>query len=134
MTEVVVAKNTRYDLNPARVQALIARQIANLEAQRALLKVDSVARLGEYAKTQADGSGFRNSRPPAGPGYVDPMVDDFCHRQATHFALVRVLEMPAESGKFFLVYGDVADDDAVPGTGPFPKFEDAAQFFYLGGR
>jgi len=49
-------------------------------------------------------------------------------------AKVRVIELPKDGKRFILVYGDEDDATVATGTGPCETIEQAANWFYRGGR
>lgn len=54
--------------------------------------------------------------------------------ETQHYATVQVVQLGGVANKFVLVYGNTDPATALTGTGPFKTFEEAAGWFYRGGR
>lgn len=127
-------KNIRHDIDPALVQAQIDKKIADLEAQRIEMKARAVESLEAYERAKAEGTAHRWTRVPEGPAYVDPLVDEWIELERTHYARVRVIELPKTGKRFVLAYGDIEDSAVTSGTGPFKSCEEASGWFLRSGR
>jgi len=123
--------NIRHDLDPALVAAHIEKRLIDHEKTRDRLKSTAIVALLDYQQAIASGNTKRWPKAPEGPGYVDPMIDEWVERERTDYAKVRVIQM--EEG-FRLVYGDADDATVKDGTGPFETLEKASAWFFNGGR
>lgn len=128
------ARNIRHDIDPALVQAQVEKKIASLEAHRVEMKARVVESLEFYEQAKAKGTAHRWTRVPEGPAYVDPLVDKWIELERTHYARVRVIELPTTGKRFVLTYGGIEDSAVTSGTGPFNSFEEASRWFLNSGR
>ena len=133
--------NIRHDLDPALVREQITKAINKNERARIRLKTEAEKTLQSYQEALANGTAHRWSRVPQGPGYVDPMIDEWNREQLEYYAKVRVIELEEpilthndEWNKFILVYGDNDDATVSKGTGPFSTLEKAKRWFLNSGR
>lgn len=131
--------NIRHDIDPALVVAQIERKIVRHEQRRIHSKLMQAETLAAYLQDKAAGKEKRWAKPPSDGSYIDPMYDEWIEKERTYFAKVRVIELPHPpytilDNRFILVYGDEDDTTVKSGTGPFPTFEEAAEWFLRGGR
>lgn len=127
-------KNVRHDLDPTLVKAQVEAKIAKNEQHRIQLTAEAQEMLEKYEQAKLDGTTGLWGKPPEGPGYVGPMIDEWNARERKHYALVRVIELPQVGKRFVLAYGEVPDAEVVSGTGPFESVDMAARWFLNGGR
>lgn len=125
--------NIRYELDPIRVADAVARNVADLERQKAQCVADEAALVAEYQQAVADGTAHRWTRKPE-LGRVGPIFDDAIALEKTRYATVRVIELPQPGKRFILVYGDAEDATCTSGTGPFESIEKAGDWFFNLGR
>lgn len=126
--------NVRHDLDPVLVQAQVEEKVAGHELNRIRFKREAQATLESYEQDKLLGKSAHWSKVPAGPAYVDPMIDEWIARERNEYALARVIELPKDGKRFVLAYGDVEDAAVTGGTGPFESVETAAKWFFTGGR
>lgn len=123
--------NIRHDLDPIIVSDNVDRAVSEHDRRRGELKASAEEAVASYQRALEDGTAKHWARAPSGPGYIDPMIDEWIAREKNYYAKVRVIER--EDG-FRLVYGDVDDATVQDGTGPFKSFNKAVSWFTNGGR
>lgn len=126
--------NVRHDLDPALVLAQVEAKIVKHNRSREHSRECAQKTADSYERAKADGSAKHWPKPPADPAYVDPLYDEWIAHERSHYARVRVIELPQPGKRFILVYGDQNDATVKSGTGPFESLEEAASWFYKGGR
>lgn len=125
--------NVVHRLAPVLVMDSVNRGIARLlELQRIWLKRDELVQAAHDADVAAN---LDSPRP------APPTAHERCEQfrlmlaeQTDRYARVQVVQLGGAANKFILVYGDTDPATAVSGTGPFKTFEDAASWYYRGGR
>lgn len=127
--------NRRHDLGTEVVAQAVARKVERLEAD-CLRQVEHAECLqAKYAKDVAAGVAQRNwTREPWSPESVRQFYEKDVQCERSYYAKVRVIELPQEGRRFILVYGDADDATVNHGTGPFETLEEAAAWFFGGGR
>jgi hypothetical protein len=134
-TAVSRNQNQRHEIDPALVRAQVDRKVAHYEQQRIERKQQAQQSLEEYERTDLDRRAARWSARPQGPEQVDAMYARWIECEKDYYARVRVIELPGDSKKrFILVYGDTDDATVTSGTGPFESFDLAADWFLKSGR
>jgi hypothetical protein len=129
------SQNIRHEIDPALVQAQVAKTIKHYEQQRIERNQQAQQSLEEYERADLDKRAARWRARPQGPEQVNAMYARWVEQEKDYYALVRVIELPAVSEKrFILVYGDTDDATVTCGTGPFKSFELAADWFLKSGR
>jgi hypothetical protein len=130
--------NIRHDINPELVSCQIDAAIAQWERHKARRTEEETQNLESYEAAKfssKDGKVKGWIKPPAGPGWVGPYYDECIEQERTHYALVRIIELPTkEKKRFLLVYGDIDDSMVTSGTGPFESVDAAAKWFLESGR
>lgn len=132
--EAVRSANIRHDLDPEKVLAQVAYKVARHEDQRARTKVAQAETMASYLADVANGRQNRWVRAPESVESIDQMYDKWIEYERTHYAKVRVIELPQAGKRFVLVYGDTPDENVTSGTGPFASFDEAAAWFMNAGR
>lgn len=133
------AKNIRHDLDPEKVKASVAAQVADWERWRVSQKQEEAQLREQYDADLAQGKSVdwmrcRWQRIPDDGAQVDARVDKSIAKEREFYGKVRVIEVCKPAKRFLLVYGDVSDEEVTSGTGPFGSVEQAATFFFNGGR
>lgn len=135
MTAAVSPRNRRHDLDPALVQAQMARKIASLEATRERCVREAAELTERYHADMAAGMAAKRwSRQPTSPEDMRRVYDSMVEQERTFYSLVRVIELPGRAKRFILVYGDADDETVTSGTGPFSSLPEAASWYLNGGR
>lgn len=117
MTKTEIRKNIRHDLDRKRVETAMNRHIAEYERYRARKKKELADK--PSATTLED---------------IDKEVDGWIAYERSLAAHIRVIELPISGPRFLLSFEDIPDDEVTGGSGLFPTFEEAATWFYRGGR
>ncbi|WP_087863934.1 hypothetical protein [Comamonas thiooxydans] len=121
----------RHELDAFKVRKSVAEKIAGFILQRRTMEEQAAKDCTDYEEEMKTGKSRRWVKPPRTPEKVALFYEDMCRKERTHYATVRVIELPQKGKRFVLAYGPVPTDQ---GTGPFATFEEAGNWFYNGGR
>lgn len=119
----------RHDFDPDEIAAQCLVKVMEFERCRERFKTDATRVLVNYNQADPRTRDKLWVRPPEGPGYVDPMIDEWIDRERNYYSLAHVIEYPTGEKRFRLVYGD-----PLTGTGPFSTLEEAKDWYRGGGR
>lgn len=126
--------NIRHNLNPVLVKEQIDKKISELTLQKASCVAFAQSTMDSYDKDVAQGRSHLWPKPPPNPSAITDFYEDMVGHQLSHYALVRIIELPKEGNRFILVYGNADDATVSSGTGPFATLQEAEGWFYRGGR
>lgn len=127
-------KLIRHEIDPILVEKAINAQVKEYEDRKIEDKVNQQNLLEEYAEDMKNGNATKRwTKAPEPEGKIEKMYNDWIKTEKTHYAKVRVIEDPNQTGKrFYLVYGK--DKDEAKGTGPFESLDKAQDWFLKQGR
>jgi hypothetical protein len=128
------ALNLRHDLDPQLVHEWSEKKVSQRILGGARHRASAEAALSAYQRDLAAGLRHKWPRPPVTLDVLDLLLEQSVHRERTHYAKVRVIELPLDGKRFVLVYGDAVDAEVQGGTGPFDTFVSAVGWFQRGGR
>ena len=128
-------QNIRHDLDPVLVAQQIDRKLKALHEQSLRAQAQAALTCESYGRAKAENKGLAAwARPPTTPDKMAQVYEGLMETERTHYATVRIIELPGETPAFILVYGDVDDATVQHGTGPFESLQKAEAWFYNGGR
>jgi hypothetical protein len=129
-------RNIRHDLDQALVAEQIGKKCAECEVDCSKRMVEAAIRTADYEAGVIDGTvPERWASRPFTPLEIDVQCKERIAYERSHYAHVRIVELPYRKEKrFVLVYGKDDDATVTRGTGPFESIEKATKWFMNGGR
>lgn len=136
IAERTILDNIRHDLDPVDVEKEIKRAVDELRAVHERRKAEVANVTAQYAKEVGEGTAHRNfPRTPETLATLDMRYQEYIRLQLEHYSKVRVIELPTNADKrFVLAYGDQNDSGVTNGTGPGVSVDEIAGWFLRGGR
>lgn len=131
--------NIRHDLDSQRVSETILEKISRYEdtLEKNIEEEKNIHLRYKIDVEKGRGEKWGNPRVDLESDLkrIRKIYNDFIEKEKTYFSKVRIIELPNnEEKRFILVYGDVDDKKVKSGTGPFESIEKAEAWFYNQGR